>query len=156
MMNKIDIILTLMMWIFLGMSTAYVGIRKGRNPYIWFGVGILLGIIGLLISLFIPKKKGAETLPVKESRPPEIKTVEPLEKIVDPAVPLKEEVKYESKQWYYYDSNKSQQGPINFNDFKRLYESKEIQPDSFIWCEGMFDWIKLRDFHDLKTGLEST
>nr|MBR9809478.1 DUF4339 domain-containing protein [bacterium] len=42
--------------------------------------------------------------------------------------------------WFYADSNKQQQGPLPFDEIRRLAESGVIQPSTLIWKEGMTDW----------------
>ena len=44
-----------LIWIFFGVATAVVASGKGRNGFGWFFVGLLLGPVGLILSLVVSK-----------------------------------------------------------------------------------------------------
>ena len=45
-------------------------------------------------------------------------------------------------KWYYGKDN-SQHGPISENEIRNLLSTKQIDPNTIIWCEGMDNWQPL-------------
>jgi len=45
---------TLAFWVMWAVVAAWIGHRKGRRFWAWFGIGLLLGVFGFLIALFTP------------------------------------------------------------------------------------------------------
>ena len=45
----------LIFWFLFGIITAIVASNKGRSGFSWFFIGVLLGPIGFVISLVVPK-----------------------------------------------------------------------------------------------------
>jgi len=52
------------------------------------------------------------------------------------------------KQWFYVVDGQ-QQGPVSEADLQGLVISKKIAPDTFIWSEGMSDWVAIKDVSEL-------
>lgn len=51
------VLIFLAIWIGCGVATAVIARNKGRNGCIWFAIGIVLGAIGLIIALIVPRSK---------------------------------------------------------------------------------------------------
>lgn len=51
------LLIVILIWIGCGVATAVIARNKGRNGCIWFAIGIVLGIIGLVIALIVPRAK---------------------------------------------------------------------------------------------------
>tara|TARA_B110000116_G_scaffold212659_1_gene188672 strand:+ start:502 stop:672 length:171 start_codon:yes stop_codon:yes gene_type:complete len=45
--------------VFFASSTSYVALNKGFNPYKWFVIGAVTGIVGLIIIFIQPEKENA-------------------------------------------------------------------------------------------------
>ena len=122
-------------FIVLGVLTGYCAQRRGRDPVIWFFIGVLFGIFGL-IALFLMPATAPENavIPVKDA---------PLE------FP-KEEPKIENlgKEWFILDQEHKQQGPMSFQFLKAKWGESSINPTTFVWSDGMTEWKRIRDLPD--------
>ena len=47
-------------------------------------------------------------------------------------------------KWYYGKDN-SQHGPISENEIRNLLSTKQIDPNTIMWCEGMDNWRPLSE-----------
>lgn len=56
-MEILLLILLLAIWLGCGVATAFIARNKGRSGCIWFAIGVILGVIGLVIALIIPSAK---------------------------------------------------------------------------------------------------
>lgn len=137
--------------------TSYYASRKGRNPFIWFVIGTLLGIFAPLILMFLPTIKseadrveGEPTMLV--SRPdPSLHQEQ-----VPPPPPTPEELKRqqeENKLWYYLDQNHQQEGPVSIVALRELWNTGRLELTSYVWADGMSQWEKVENLPDLKSAL---
>jgi len=129
----------------LGVLTAYLAMRRGRNPVAWFVIGSLLGIFGLLILFLVPSFETAGTGEEKKKEPSRTVDVIPQEKR------KVEELPYE--EWYYLDSEHKQTGPVPFRSFRDLWNQEKINSTTYVWKEGMENWKYVRDLPDLLSKL---
>jgi len=137
-----NMILTIFFWLLIGVSTAYFAQQRGRNPYIWFAIGIFFGLLGLLFVFLLPvvnANEESDSNVDKES--------------FAPLLPQKNH-EFLINDWFYLDSQNKQQGPISFNALKKMLEEEEIKRSTFVWSEGMPDWKKIEEFGELKDFLE--
>lgn len=134
-----DNIFTLILWVALGFACSYYAKQQGRSPYLWFGIGLLLGLFGLLILLSLPyfarmrlankqnklalTKKPITNLPLA---PPSLKE-------------LAEPVHLE-KLWYYLQTDNAQAGPMSFQALERDWHQGKVKSDTFIWNETLSEW----------------
>jgi len=58
-------------------------------------------------------------------------------------------------QWYYLVNNE-QQGPVSSADLKQMAAGGQIQPDTFIWKEGLDDWVPAQRIKGLFDGATAT
>jgi len=54
---------------------------------------------------------------------------------------------------YFYGVNGQQIGPVNFNQLRILFANRTINKDTFIWKQGMVNWIPLKEIEELKSFL---
>ena len=108
-----------------GLLCGYLAERRRCNPWIWFFIGMMCGICGLII-LFITTKKQVQTINRTRTKT-----------ILNP--------NFYSTPWYYIDSTKNRQGPIDFFMLKKLIETKEISAKNYIWCEEWNEWKLLQE-----------
>jgi hypothetical protein len=149
-----NMLLSFILLLIIASFTAYYANRKGRNPLLWFIIGILLGIFAPLILLFFPSVKsergenGLPTMTVSNPDP----SLEPLS--IKP--PTEEEIKRkeeENKLWYYLDQNHQQIGPVSTLALRELWNRGQLELNSYVWAVGMEKWEKVDNLSDLKAVL---
>jgi glycerol uptake facilitator-like aquaporin len=120
--------------VIIGSFCAYTAQQKGRDYLTWFFIGIIFGLFGLIAILIMPpvhKEKGAE--PADSGKPPP---------------------QFKDKLWFYLDIDRNQIGPISFGDLIAAWTGKSINRESYIWSEGMDNWMKVQDLKDLAVYLD--
>lgn len=108
--------------------------RKGRNPTVWFFIGALFGLMGLLI-LFFQSPIEKEQLP-----PPR-------------PLPSKED-RYKQKLWYYLDKQDQQIGPMSYSVLESSFLEEKINSETLVWNEDFDDWKEIKSlelFRELLT-----
>lgn len=120
-------------WILSGVISAYFAYRRGRNPRIWFFLGLLLGIFGFLTLFLLPSQR-------KEA------SEEIVETVTDPVRPRNTSF---DRPWFYVNIHHEQRGPIYFNELLIAWQQGDFNKDSLIWCEGMASWKKMEDYPEL-------
>ena len=146
MTNIFPIFLTIAAWLAVGSATAYFAQQRGRDPLIWFMIGMLLGLMGLLLLFLLPPISDGED----SSDEDEYKAQDEKAEIV----PFVTSHDCLIKDWYYYDINKQRHGPVRFDMIKNLWEDGVLHSDSYVWCEGMDKWIKIEEEQSLYTHLQ--
>jgi len=133
-------------WLAMGALSAYLANNRGRDPYVWFALGLLFGILGIVVLMFLPvyKKDDAKTIGDLQ-KTEKILTITPI--VTQPVQ------QYLSVDWFYLDKEGKQQGPISFDGFKEKWKNKEIEASTFVWCESMKDWKRIEDLEDLQNVL---
>ena len=136
-MGKLQLINLILLWLFMGALSAYFAQKRGRFPLAWFAIGFMMSVFGLAMLLLLPKveKKPAPVTPTSVSPPP---------KRSDAWL----------KMWYYLDPTHVQQGPFEFPDLIKTWKGKHISDVTYIWGEGMTEWMQLRDQPDLMRELD--
>lgn len=114
----------------IGALTAYLAKGRGRDPFIWFFIGMLFGIFGL-IALYIVPSHAAE-----EEPPPEVEVYP--------------DTAYDQHDWFYLDKERKSQGPFSFQDFKEEYNKENF---TLIWNETFTEWKKLSDLPEIMNRL---
>lgn len=128
-----QLVLTLIIWVLFGMATAYVAQNKGRDPGVWFAIGMLLGVFGLILVYLLP--------PVaQESEEEIVLKVEPLPRESHADERMK-------KPWFYLDASGNQQGPVPLTAILEMQAKGEITADTYLWCEGMPEWQQASELH---------
>lgn len=150
-----DLILSFILLLIIATFTAYYARRKGRNPLIWFVVGVLLGIFAPLILLFFPSvKRGSESV---DNGTPSMKVSQPDSSHRPPQAPSEEpELKRreeEEKLWYYLDQNHQQIGPVSIVALRELWNRGKLELNSYVWSEGMEQWERVENLPELKVAL---
>ncbi len=117
----------------IGTLTAYLAKRKGRDPTVWFLIGMLCGIFGLIALFFVPEVKQQEK-PKPPSPPPQDALA--------------------TKKWFYLDAAHTTCGPHPFATIQQLFRENTIQPSTYVWCEGVEGWKKIHDLSELQSRLQ--
>ena len=139
-----EILLTVVLWILMGTATSYFASQRGRDPFAWFLIGMLLGLLGLLLLFLLPP-----VTPVEEKQ----EEFE-VEEFAD-ELPKKEPVNenYRFKDWFYLDDRQMQLGPMPFMTFRKAWEQGKVGEQTFVWTEGMENWRKIQDLPGFKEVL---
>lgn len=135
--------LSIVLWLLVSTATAYFANQRGRDPFVWFMIGMLLGFLGLLLVFLLP--------PVGEEPPPEEAEYAFLEQKNDSS---KRSHEYLINDWYYYDQEQKRQGPIRFEHLQNLWRDGVITNHTFVWSEGMERWRKLEEVQNVFTHLQ--
>lgn len=153
-----NLIVSFIFILIIASLTAYYASTKGRNPYIWFALGALLGIFAPLILFFLSvlapsqeKGGGEPTMTVSQPDPSlQVTEKKPQAPLTPEELKRKEE---EDKLWYYLDQNHHQMGPVSVFALRELWNSGRLELTSYVWSEGMADWTKVDNLPDLKDVL---
>lgn len=142
MMLAVSIIVSLL----IGALTAYFAVQRGRDMGIWFFLGIIFGVFGLLALFLLPDLSGKkEEEQQKEAAPADV--------VVIPAVPTIQEV-WQNSQWFYIGKERVQQGPVAFSRLKELWKDGAIDAEAFVWYDGLGLWKRIREVVDLEEELK--
>jgi hypothetical protein len=122
----------------VGFLSAHLAARRGRNSFLWFGIGFLFGILGILAIFLIPS--------AKKKQNSEAKTLK--------AIPQLYIDGPNDRFWYYLDSTQQQQGPMSHNALTQAWKKGEIASTTLVWHEELPDWKELQEL--IKNKLEYT
>ncbi len=122
-MLQIDPKLQVISSIIFGLTSAYLARRRGKNPYLWFFLGVLFGCFGVAAIVFGEKK------------PPKPASI--------PAEPYIEGP--QEHFWYYLDNARNQTGPMSFQAINDFWKKGKISPATFVWHRDLPDWKPLQD-----------
>lgn len=111
----------------MGSIAAYVAKQKKQEPYRWFFLGFLFGLLAILyLCLFVKTDK------------PSIETISPLPSIQKP--------KAKGNFWFYLDPSQEKHGPMNFESLLEIWKLGEISLETYVWNETLEDWKRLKEF----------
>ncbi len=127
-------------------ACAHFAIKRNRNPQRWFALGFFFTIFALGILLLLPPPEALQPVELQEGANSAVNTP------IAPVNPL--ETTLSTRSWYYLDKNQSQIGPIGLEDLKEAKENGLLLPSSYLWSEGMQDWMPLKKLSYLLIELE--
>ncbi len=109
----------------MGAISAFLAVKRGKNPYLWFALGFLFGIFGIFaIFFFTSPKKTAQTA-----------SKQPVFRIDGP----------KDKFWYYLDPAQNSQGPMSLDALTATWKAGKISPSTLVWHEDLPDWKPLKE-----------
>jgi len=114
-------------WLIFGVTSAYMAKTRGKNPYLWFFLGMFLGVFGILFLFFGPK--------TKKNQGPTTIDITPQ---FDPS--------HREKLWYYLAGDNQQHGPMSFDALLRALRDGKVSKNSFVWNETLENWQPFSDF----------
>ena len=112
----------------MGLLCGHLAGKKGKRPPLWFFMGFLFGIFGLILLYIVP------SFSKEEKKQPAYIAPKPVERS-DAWI----------RMWYYLDPTHKQVGPFEFPDFIEKVKQKCVAKETFVWSEGMKEWKKLSD-----------
>lgn len=146
-----DVLLSFILLLVIASFTAYYANRKGRNPILWFIIGVLLGIFAPLILLFLSTVKPVDSdIPTMSVANPD-PSLDQLDQ-TPPQVNLQQSEE-ENKLWYYLDQSHQQMGPVSVIALRELWNRGQLEITSYVWSDGMDQWQKVDNLPELKKGL---
>lgn len=135
--------------------TAYYANLRGKNPLLWFVIGMVTGVFALLILLlFQPVKKESE-----KDELPTMTVLEPDPALKEASSHEPDELKLqegEDKLWYYLDQNHQQVGPVSVIALRELWNRGQLELNHYVWTAGMQQWEKVNQLPELKLLLNKT
>ena len=141
-----------------GATTAYCAIRQKRNPFIWFGIGVLIGpipclilFIGLpILGRFLIKRALGKVNRSQNKKPAH----DPMTLDITPSFDLEIEPSALKKLWYFLDKENKTIGPISFQLFYQKWQEGRILASTHVWNETLSEWKLFKDvFPNAKTPL---
>lgn len=142
-MDSMPTVLTFIFWFLTGTACAYFAYQRGRDPYFWFAVGLLFGLLGLIVLVFLPQINSGENLEKELSN-----------NSTGNSQIVKHANDYMIKDWFYIDKSGQQFGPVRFEVLKEMWKDKKIDASSFVWSEGMSEWKKIEEIPNLHQDLQ--
>ncbi|MGK5595090.1 MAG: DUF4339 domain-containing protein [Parachlamydiaceae bacterium] len=142
-----EILLTVILWIVMGGATSYFAAQRGRDPFAWFLVGMMLGLIGLIVLFLLPSLEERE-----EDGHEEEMEVTGEESELTPQTPSSNDG-YWFRDWFYLNEKNQQFGPISFQVLKKTWLEGKVSRDTFVWSEGMETWQRVQDLPGLIDNL---
>jgi hypothetical protein len=148
-----SLVLSFILLLLIASLTAYYANRKGRNPLLWFIIGILFGIFAPLILYFFPpvNQRSNNGLPTMTVSPPD-----PSLQHLPEAPPTEAELRdreEDNRLWYYLDENHEQIGPVSMIALRELWNRGQLELNSYVWSLGMDKWEKVDRLSELKEAL---
>ena len=116
-----------------GLISAYIAQRRGRNPYFWFGIGFLFGLIGVLAIFIIPNPKRVQREEVTTQSEPKPYIDGPIDRF-----------------WYYLDGSRQQQGPMSHDALTEAWKRGKITISTLVWYEDLANWTELQELIKFK------
>ena len=140
----------LLFYIVIGVISSNCAKKRGRNPYIWFGIGFFLGILTLLVLFLLPA--------LKSSQNREEGNVAGKQPIPTPAKINLETLDstHFNTLWYYLDHNHDQFGPMSIDALSRVWREGKIAKTTFVWNEFMENWKRFEEVLIVPKGLSLT
>ena len=130
----------------VGLLTAYLADKRGRNAFAWFGLGFLFGLLALVVLYLIPSLATAKAADGEGSHTASSNPETLAGEIVEEEPPA-----YIKFQWYYLDKQRKQQGPVPFRDLLKLWNDREVGSATLVWYEELEDWKRIRELPGLQT-----
>lgn len=147
-----ETMLSLFLVFAMGAITAYYAGQRGRDPFAWFLIGLFLGIFGVILVFILPSLEDEKKITSDESQvyrfQKNLLEVEAVE------ATHTQNQEFLTKEWFYYDLNKTRQGPVTVEELKKMWKDKVLNGETYVWCEGLDDWKKIQELQALFTHLQ--
>jgi hypothetical protein len=132
-----QILVVVFSWLLFGGTSSYFASTRGRDPFAWFLIGMLIGILGLLLLFLLPPITVVEKDLVEES-----------------AAQDSFQSAFRFREWFYLDEKQQQKGPLAFSLLRKRWESGNLSTHTLVWSEGMGNWKKIDELPELKEALQ--
>lgn len=137
----------LLFWTTIGCITSYIAKQRNRSPIIWFFIGLLFSLFGLLLLLALPSKT-AQLTEKENVKVPDIKSSH------NEAAALSDDSMYREPSmprvsrdttldWYFIDDKSSIIGPLKLSELRKSLIEGKFDNKTYIWCEEFLDWTQI-------------
>ena len=109
-------------WFILGIICARMARKRGKNPYLFFSIGLLFGILGIAFLYFFGQHKKVETV------------LQPT-RITPTSFSL----------WYYINQENKTCGPVSFTVLEDELRIGVLNPSTYVWSEEFDHWKQIKD-----------
>lgn len=115
-------------WILVtGFAGAFIAKKRKLNPFFWFFVCFMLGLVALIGFFLFPYLK-------KKAKKKESTKVEILPPLFSPET-----------IWYYLDTEEKQIGPMSFCKLQEMNVKGFLNNSTYIWNETFNHWKQWKD-----------
>lgn len=141
----------LLFWTTIGCLTAYLAKQRGRNPVIWFFIGLFFSLLGLLLLLLLPSK--ATEAKQEDIKVPDIKAAHNESAAFSDdsmyAGPSMPRISRDSTlDWYYIDNSSKVIGPLKLSELRKALLENKMDQKTYIWCDEFLDWTLISDLQN--------
>lgn len=147
-----SVFISICIWIFVGATTGYVASKRGRDPYLWFFLGILFGVFSLLLLMILPSHGEGVKREAESEGEIDDNSGETVSLVITPASQLTKE-SFFLVDWFYLDKEGRQQGPLAGDVLKTLWQEEKIIAATFVWSNGMPQWKRIAEIEGLSDSL---
>ena len=117
-----------------GAASAFIARSRGKNPYLWFFLGTLFGLLGLLFLFFDPSRPTTAKKGAPAAKDPNTIDIIPQ---YDPSC--------KEKFWYYLTPTNQQLGPMSFEALLKAYSENKVLRTTYIWTADFESWKPFGD-----------
>jgi len=128
--------------IVIALLTALFAKERGRDPYIWFGLGLLGSFFALLALFLLPNLNKERTAQPKETKVIDVEAIR--------LYPT-----FDEHDWFYLDSERKTIGPLSFLELKKLFQKGTLIEESLVWNESETEWKKISLYPNLTSALKT-
>lgn len=151
-----------------GCLTSYLAYRRGKDPTLWFVIGIFFGVLGIVYLYLLPFISKEDSDEEKLDNTAAAVAVTGVSNGRKDLLELAGEKKnsdgkevpelgdYCLHEWHYLDADHDQHGPVDFDYLKLCYREHKISPSTYVWTEGMENWLTIQEMAPLKNSLEDS
>lgn len=145
-----NFLLSIIILFIISIGAAYYAEKKGRNPMIWFIIGLLISVFALIILYLLPpiERENEDEFEVKRNQG--FSNYKPNSSLGET---MSDKLPEEDTLWYYLDSNHAQFGPVSIVALKELWDTGRLNLESYVWSQGMENWKKVDELENLKKAL---
>jgi len=119
----------------IGAISAFLAKKRGKNPVLWFFLGMLFGVFGIFFLFF--QRPPSNSHPYQNnSRNTDPNTLDITPKLASLA---------KKDFWYYLDDKKNQVGPLSQEKLVENYKKGEIKDNTYVWNDTLEDWKRIED-----------
>ncbi|MBQ8498566.1 DUF4339 domain-containing protein [Chlamydia sp.] len=148
-----------LLYICLGMLTAYLATKKNRNSIGWFLAGMFFGIFAVIFILILPplpsSNQDHDSTELKDSEDFFLQnTLEDSEIIAIPDTIS--QVTIDTEKWFYLSKDRTNVGPISIVQLIAFLKECKNSPEKgvspqelWVWKKGMQNWEKVKNIPEL-------
>lgn len=142
----LQVLISFCVFLFFGGVCSYVAKNKGRNPVMWYILGMLFCLLALIVLSLLPSLKTPAQISDETEENED-------EKLSGSGFDEKKILAYQQNEWFYLGEDKQPKGPVGFNDLKTLWMDGLLESRSFVWTEGMVNWKRISEMVGLEDAL---